>query len=301
MENTEKIQIIGINQDKCIKCGKCVKDCPSTLFLEKINKENGNTVIFEDPLKNCIKCGHCLAICPTQAINYSNAEKCINGKLISNPQEVPYENILELLRSRRSIRQYKNKPLIEEDLMKVLDSMRYAPSASNKQSWEFVVITDKKKITEFSKKIIKIIKLSYRLIRNSLVQFFVRFGELGKQVQDPSIAYEMKMMIDKDKNNEDPIFFNAPCIVVLHSPNYGNMAGNDAGISLTYAMLAAQSLGIGSCWIGMAQETMLRTSGLNKWLKIPKKRKVWGILTLGYPKIKYERAPPRNSLNFRRI
>jgi len=51
---------------------------------------------------------------------------------------------LELLKSRRSIRKYKNKPVEEEKIQKCLEAARWAPSASNKQPWEFLIVTDEK-------------------------------------------------------------------------------------------------------------------------------------------------------------
>jgi len=58
---------------------------------------------------------------------------------------------LELLRIRRSIRMFQNRSIIKEDLEKLVDSARFAPSARNVQPWEFVVVTDKHKLTELAK------------------------------------------------------------------------------------------------------------------------------------------------------
>ncbi|NHK30210.1 MAG: nitroreductase family protein [Asgard group archaeon] len=51
--------------------------------------------------------------------------------------------ILELLKSRRSIRKYKDTPVEKEKIEKCLEAARWAPSASNKQPWEFIIVTDK--------------------------------------------------------------------------------------------------------------------------------------------------------------
>ncbi len=58
---------------------------------------------------------------------------------------------LELLKSRRSIRKYKDQPVEEEKIQKCLEAASWAPSASNKQPWEFLIVTDKqvrKKLSE---------------------------------------------------------------------------------------------------------------------------------------------------------
>ena len=57
---------------------------------------------------------------------------------------------LELLRIRRSIRTFQNKSIILEDLEQLVESARFAPTARNVQPWEFVVVTDKHKLTELA-------------------------------------------------------------------------------------------------------------------------------------------------------
>ena len=74
------------------------------------------------------------------------------------------------------------------------------------------------------------------------------------------------------------------------------MSANDAGIAFTYGMLAAQSLGLGTCWIGFAQEALHRKKRLRNHFGIPKGFKPWGVLALGEPAISYQRAPPRKPL-----
>jgi nitroreductase len=51
-------------------------------------------------------------------------------------------DVLEVIRKRRSIRKYISKPVEEDKLQKILEAGRWAPSASNKQPWHFVVIRD---------------------------------------------------------------------------------------------------------------------------------------------------------------
>ncbi|MHA1743437.1 MAG: nitroreductase family protein, partial [Candidatus Heimdallarchaeota archaeon] len=98
------------------------------------------------------------------------------------------------------------------------------------------------------------------------------------------------------------IFFNAPCVILHYSRDYPNgLADNDAGIALTYGMLAAQSLGLGSCWIGFAQIRLQKKRKLQKHFAIPKGYKVRGVLILGYPAVRYLRAPPRRPLRVRWI
>ena len=60
------------------------------------------------------------------------------------------ENLLELLKIRRSVRVFQNKDIPKEELEKIVDAARFAPSARNLQPWEFVVVTDKNKLAELA-------------------------------------------------------------------------------------------------------------------------------------------------------
>ena len=59
-------------------------------------------------------------------------------------------NNLEFLKSRRSIRSFADKKIPPADLEKLIDAARFAPTARNLQPWEFVVVTNKHKLTEFA-------------------------------------------------------------------------------------------------------------------------------------------------------
>ena len=71
------MKIIGIDEEKCIQCKECIRDCPSKLFFEIENpeKDKGFEVIFEDKFNACILCGHCLAVCPTNAVKSEELEQ----------------------------------------------------------------------------------------------------------------------------------------------------------------------------------------------------------------------------------
>lgn len=61
-----------------------------------------------------------------------------------------YEKCLEFLKTRRSIRKFKPKPVSEDLIFKILDVARYAPSAGNRQPWEFIIVKDKEKIKKLA-------------------------------------------------------------------------------------------------------------------------------------------------------
>lgn len=60
------------------------------------------------------------------------------------------ENLLKLLRARRSVRKFQDKSIAKDQLEEIIDTARFAPTARNVQPWEFVVLTDKDKLKELA-------------------------------------------------------------------------------------------------------------------------------------------------------
>lgn len=288
--------ITGIIQENCIQCGQCIPECPSGLYSQS-SKDDSKLVQFDDPLESCILCGHCIAVCPTNAIAYDHSDRA--RELPANwQQEKPsFESLKVFLRHKRTIRQYSPKPLLQADIQEILDVIRYSPSASNGRSWEFIVITDPEKIAELSKQIVKTIKFTRILMGNPIFKNLFLFGETRKKVKHPGFLPSINAKIEASERGEDPIFYNAPCIILLHAPSYGNLAGVDSGIALTYGMLAAETKGLGTCWIGVAQEALQRLPGLRTKFGLKRSQVPWGCFVMGIPSVSYKRLPPRDPLD----
>jgi nitroreductase/NAD-dependent dihydropyrimidine dehydrogenase PreA subunit len=287
------LKIIGIDYEKCIACKECIEECPSRLFYEEETKK----ISFKDPFGRCILCGHCLAVCPEEAVMAEESEGIYEFDEVKNPSKiVNIENLMKIIRARRSIRRFQDKAIPREEIEKILEAMRYAPSGSNLQNWHYIVITDPEKIQHFASEVMKLFYLVKKVLKiKFLVRWFVS-KTTRELLLDPKTKHSMEQLISDYKAGRDVIFYKAPCVVILHSPEYGNIAGADGGIALTHGMFAAQALGLGTCWIGFAQEALHRNKTLRKWLNIPKGRKCYGVFVLGYPDVRFQRTPPRREL-----
>jgi ferredoxin len=140
------MKILDVDEDKCIKCRQCVRDCPEGLFHE--NAENSGTGIhFSDPYEDCRQCGHCIAVRFVDAIEFEALEKPPVFDGVEQPSTlISYETLLKFLMARRAIRQFKSEPVPEVKINAVLEAMRHAPTALNSQRLGYIVITDPARI-----------------------------------------------------------------------------------------------------------------------------------------------------------
>ncbi len=288
------LKILGIDENKCIKCEKCIPSCSVKLFnvIRETNMEK--RIEFNDPLRFCFRCGHCIAVCPTEAILYEGADLPYNFKEAKKPSEIiSYENLMKLMRSRRSIRIYKEESLSEDLIDQILESMRYSLSASNRQNRRYLVITNRNDIRYLSDQVSKLMVKAKRLLVFKYLAVPFTSGLVRRRLLNPKTKISINRFLEARKRGEDRIFFNAPCVIILHAPPYSKMTASDSAIAISHGMLAAQSLGLGTCWIGFAQEYLWRSKKTRKELGIPKKNNVYGVFIIGHPDIEYLRAPPR--------
>ena len=125
------MKTIEINKEKCVRCGLCISDCLTSCI--EFDKDNFPYMKKEE---NCISCGHCMAICPTGALS-------LNHKNPDESEPVNYYDILSLIKSRRSIRQYKDEEITEETFEKLKSMLAYVPTGCNSHSLHFSIVEKK--------------------------------------------------------------------------------------------------------------------------------------------------------------
>lgn len=260
----------NLNKEICVKCGNCAANCPMGLIqiteFPKVPKESQLL---------CNQCGHCEAICPEGAIGPLSS-KIDNDKFIFsvNPQEIGLH-----MKSRRSIRQYEDKPVEKEKLEEIFDIVRYAPSAGNGQPVKWVVLNDPDKVS-------KIAEASMESMR-----------EITKTDSPLNDMIPLASFVEAWENGMGTILREAPCLVVAHAPVDNMMAVGDGMIALTHLDLALPSFGLGGCWAGLFNIICNEDPALKDKLGIPKENNIIYPFMVGYPKYEYHRIPERNKPN----
>lgn len=282
------MKVLSINNEECSACGICIAECPVKLF----SLDSTKAVSHSDPNELCIGCGHCAAACPQNAVacDVSKRTQAIADTKIS------FSDAARLLNGKRSIRQYKNMDIPEEEIEKVLEVMRYAPSGHNEQPCEYIILKNRDLIKMISDITIKSFKSFRNLIRmRRLLKLFVS-KEFYDILNDKGTEIGIQDMTNRYESGEDVIFFDAPVVIIVHVPDMGGFSYVDSAIAVTHGMLAAHALGIGSCWMGFAMMAAAKNKKLFETFQIAKGRLIAGIFTLGYPKNKFYRLPVRNSI-----
>jgi nitroreductase/NAD-dependent dihydropyrimidine dehydrogenase PreA subunit len=257
-----------VNQQKCIKCGKCVTDCPARI----ISKEDGCPFITQENEARCYRCQHCFTVCPTGAISILGLAP---EKSLSLTGNMPDADQLELLiKGRRAIRQYKPENLEPELLQRLLDVACYAPSGMNARQVHFTVVDDREKLAK---------------LRNEVM------AGLGKIVKENRLPEGMEFFADFyrawDEHGIDILFRGAPHLLLASAPQNIVTPVQDCLIALTTFEIFAQTLGVGTVWDGLAKWAINDLMpGFRTSLGIPDDYVIGYAMAFGKPAVQYART-----------
>jgi nitroreductase len=187
--------------------------------------------------------------------------------------------VLKTIYNRRSVRDFQ-KDEVPEDLVKeIIRAGSYAPSNLNKQPWGFIVIKNKKLMRKLS---------------DRAVDFWIEQTKTNSEIievakTDPLFKNLLNMMSKPDFS----IFYNAPVMIMVLGRSNAEFPQIDCSLAAESMMLAARSLGIGSCWIGLAMPLGNNRELLTE-IGVPSEYNLVAPLIFGYPVKKDQAASPRN-------
>ena len=166
--------------------------------------------------------------------------------------------LLELIKHRKSIRGFTNRPVEREKIMMCLEAARLAPSACNSQPWKFIVVDQS--------------KLKNKLC-NAVLSGIYSMNSFCKTA--PVIVV---VISEKSK-------FLARIGGMFRGTKYYLI---DIGIACEHFVLEAEELGLGTCWIGWFNEEAVKSI-----LNIPQNKKIDILIALGYPD--WDKVPSEDS------
>lgn len=236
---------ISIDSDLCTLCGSCVDVCGRVLV-----SMGDDAVSLADPA-SCLLCGHCMAVCPTDAIRVSavNPDEFEPIQQLSDSPDP--DRLMGLFRRRRSVRRYEKRPVEMEKISGIIEAGRFAPTGGNIQPFRFAVVQTLEVLHSIKKMVIG--GFVERTARDDSV--LVEKIEQGKVL---STAESMQHVFaerwrgkasDLDRGI-DGLLFDAPALISLYTPVELDRFNTEAGLVGMQMVLMAESLGLGTCFIG---------------------------------------------------
>lgn len=288
-----------IDENRCNKCGKCIEVCPKdslTVIDGKITHLVGD----------CILCSHCYAVCSMDAVSFEETLLKKNKFYTFTVDEhkkhtISAQDFASFAMSRRSIRVYRETPVATEILRDLVEFASTAPSGSNCQNWEFTVIPDRNKVLNLAQHIRIFFERLNVIVRNPVLRYLsVIFAgtTLLKYYREHFSSVELGL--EEAEKGRDLLFHGAPVLIIVHSNMEGSLPLEDGQYAAYNIALMAHAMGLGSCFIGYASETLNRSKKIKASINIPRENRVLAVLAVGYPDISYERFAMRKNyrMNF---
>jgi len=165
--------------------------------------------------------------------------------------------LMDVIRNRRAVRDYKDVSIQHHELQSVIDAAILAPSAMNHQPWAFAASVDRARIDDFSNR-----AKSWLLENPSALR-----TELYAHLKDQKLA----------------LLYHAPALILVLATSPDSQAVEDCCLAAQNLMLAARDAGLGTCWIGLSRP-WFDLSATKRELGLPDSYRVVAPIILGHPK-----------------
>lgn len=290
MLNKEKSVEVVIDKNKCAKCGICIGICHD--YLKK-GDDGFPFGINEGSPFGCIQCGNCMMMCPNDAIEIKGEDISKEHLRELNPNLPNFEAINSLFLKRRSCRKYDEQEVSKEVIDKVLQAAATAAVSIPPSEVKVLVIQGREKVQELADDLIKAMR-DFTKMMNPLMLGAIGLmaGKVQYKFLKDFVLPLSRETIQKREEGIDILFYNAPAIVLFYGTELTDK--EDWILAANQATIAAESLGLGTCIIGMLGEIFKTNQKLRKKYGLSKNDKAGLGFVLGYPAIKFRKGFQRN-------
>jgi ferredoxin len=276
-----------VEPELCTGDGLCAEVCPKGA-LEVVD-EAAATV--EERAGLCISCGQCVAVCPTEALRMPTLPEENFQRL--SLQTFGYDELSNFLRSRRSVRVFKDKPVQREVIEKILEAAATAPMGVPPHSTEVVVIDRREELDFLLAKVVADYDAMLRRFSGPIGRAMIRLfsgAEIFHQLNSHVVDIARRNNEAYRADGSDRYLYGAPVLLLFHGSRWAMSYEENAHLVCHHAMLAALALGLGSTILGIVPPIVEHSKELRQRYGIPDDNRVLTSLILGYPKLRYRQS-----------
>jgi nitroreductase len=204
----------------------------------------------------------------------------------------------KVILKRRSVRLYKKEQVPEFMVKRILEAGRFAPSAGNYQPWKFIVLRDPEVIRGITETVVSLARVisamtDYRREGRSWLRPLIKlFTALRPNDLHPMPFSAVPLM----GNRSLDLWHGAPTVIVILKDVRG--AANpdlDCGIVGQNMVLAAHSMGLGTCWVGFAKLALDMSPKWKRRLGISYPFQFANSIAVGWPRGNPDRMVTRQT------
>lgn len=277
-----------IDDSLCTACGNCIRECGHHVQQQKEQRINPDN-------PECSGCYHCYTVCPGNAIKIRS---CSNVPDFSKEllETINEENLTNFLAYRRSVRSFKDKRVEDAIVKRLIEKARYIPSGGNAHSYEFTVIKSEEAKKNVKQELYNIYKMRSTILNNIILRNVIKpfvNSQMRGFLRDKMYRERIKKLINRIYKGDDPFFYDAPVVVVIHSKASIPTPKEDCVLAGYNIILMAQTLGLGSCYVTLAQNAINTSIRCKKLLNLSPEDNVNAVIILGYPAVQHKRIAPK--------
>jgi len=281
-----------VDQQLCKQCKLCIEVCPVNL----LGVDAAGQVNFIAEREHlCLECGQCMAVCATEAVKIGKYTYAENFTKLPR-QHINSEQFTALIAGRRSVRNYKQRPVPRELIRQAISSTDYAPYGAEPDKVEITVIHDRQVIEATLPAMEHFLDDIVKWVENPMAAYMIKHkkgAELFNTLKHH--LYPMAKAENYKLKYGDRITRGAPALILFHAPTDAEEHTNNALIYATYVMLAIQAMGLGGAMNGIVPAAVNKVPEVRQAFRIPADHEAVIALLMGYPQYKYSRSVNRGS------